>query len=124
MCLVPVGIGPVGLGIVIHALGLDARRQDPWRNCYVLDGEDPEMDRLVLDGLMRETRRPGFLDPGDRVFVATEEGSRHAVAENKRRNPPPTRDRARYLEWLGIRDVYPDATFGDWLRQRRYRRAS
>lgn len=110
----------LNLGPLTHALGLDADHPRPWRNHYVTGEDDPEIGPLVAAGLMAPARSPGFLAPGDRVFVATDAGRVAAIAENRRRNPPPSRSRARYLAWLRTDGCC--GTFGEYLRGRRYQR--
>lgn len=106
------------LGPLLHTLGLDADHRTPWRDHYVTGGEDAQIAALVEAGLMEAARRPGFLPAEDRVFRATTEGRRAAIAENNRRHPPPGRAKARYLAWLRADGVF--GTFGEYLRRRGY----
>lgn len=108
---------------LLHALGLDERRSVPWRNYYTTDDYDPEIVSLVSDGLMIEVPAPAFLPEGSRVFIATDAGKRAALAEHKRRYPPPSKARARYLHWLDIADCC-DVKFGEYLRRRMYAQGS
>ena len=108
------------LGPLLHALGLDADHPRPWRNHYVTGDNDPEIAPLVALGLMASARAPGFLPAEDRVFVATETGRIEALAENRRRNPPPSRGEGRYLAWLRTDGCC--GTFGEYLRGRMYER--
>lgn len=106
---------------LLHMLGLDADHRLPWRNYYVTGADpDPEIDALVTAGLVEPTRRRSFLDVSDRVYRATEAGEIAAMAENRRRNPPLSPARRRYLHWLRLSDVCPDLTFGEYLRRRMY----
>ena len=107
---------------LLHMLGLDAKRREPWRNHYVCGPSvDAELVSLLAAGLVEEVGSPGFLAAGDRTFRATDAGRRQAIAENARRNPPPSPSKARYLAWLSVHDgPAPDLTFGEFLRQRRY----
>lgn len=108
------------MDVLLHTLGLDANHREPWRNHYVTGGTDADVDTLVAEGLMEPTRRPGFLHVDDRVYRATDRGVTVACAENRRRNPPPSRAKGRYLAWLRIADVCPDLTFGAFLKRRMY----
>lgn len=108
---------------LLHALGLDERHAVPWRNYYVPRGDDPVIMPLVAAGLMAEVRAPAFLSKGARVFVATDAGKRAALVEHRRRYPPPSKYRARYLHWLDISDCC-DVTFGEYLRRRMYAEGS
>ncbi len=108
------------MGALLHMLGLDADHRVPWRNYYVTSADDPEIDALVSAGLAEPTRRPGFLDVSDRVYRATEAGKIAAMTENRRRNPPPSPAKRRYLAWLRLADAWPDLTFADFLRRRLY----
>lgn len=105
---------------LLHVLGLDADHRVPWRNYYVTSADDPDIDALVSAGLAEPTRCPGFLDVSDRVYRATLDGERQALVENRRRNPPPSPARRRYLAWLRLSDAWPDLTFGEYLRRRLY----
>ena len=75
--------------VLMHALGLDERRREPWRNHYVTSADDPDVAQLVALGFMAQTRTPGFLPDGDRNFIVTDAGTREAVEANYRSNPPP-----------------------------------
>lgn len=116
-------MGDLDLGPMLHALGLDQWHAVPYRNHYVTSAEDPEIAPLVTEGLMVEVPAPAFLPPGSRVFLATDAGKRAALAEHKRRYPPPPKARARYLHWLDIADVC-DVKFGEYLRRRMYAQGS
>lgn len=110
------------LGPLLHALGLDADHRRPWRNHYVTGDDDPKIGALVAAGLMVPARSPGFLPPGDRVFVATDAGQVAAIAEIGRIHPPPSPSRARYLAWLRTDGCC--GTFGEYLRGRLYERGT
>jgi len=105
---------------LLHMLGLDADHREPWRNHYVTGGDAPEIDALVAAGLVEPVAAPRFLDATDRVYRATAEGERQARIENRRRNPPPSPAKRRYLAWLRLSDAWPDLTFADFLRRRLY----
>lgn len=116
----------MNLSILTHALGLDAEHRDPWRNLYVSDATDPEVDALVVAGLMSAVRTPSWMDAADRCYVVTDEGKCAAIAANERQNPPlkdgTLKAKGRYRDWLAISDLCPDLTFGKYLKERRYDR--
>ena len=108
---------------LLHTLGIDQWHAAPYRNYYVTMATDAEILSLVATGLMVQAATPGFLAEGDCVFIATDAGRRAALAEHKRRYPPPSKSRARYLHWLDISDCC-DVKFGDYLRRRMYAEGS
>jgi len=110
-------------GPLLHMLGLDREHRAPWRNCFVGGPghhDNADLERLVGAGLIVVTRRPGFLDPSDVVYRATDAGVRAAVEHNQRVNPPPRRSEARYLFYLRVADAYADLSFGQFLKRRLY----
>lgn len=107
------------LGILQHALGLDAYgRGESYRDHFVAGAGSRDYDTclwLVNAGLMQ--RRDGATLPfgGDDLFHVTDAG-RAFVAEH---SPPPPKLSAgqrRYREWLDGPADWMD--FGDWLRRR------
>lgn len=108
--------------VLLHALGLDERRREPWRNHYVTDAADPRVVDLVALGFMAQTRTPGFLAEGDRNFIVTEAGKIEALAANDRLNPPPKRAAARYRAWHDSGAADAGITFGDFLKHKLYQR--
>lgn len=109
----------MNLSILLHTLGLDERRANPWRNHYVTSAEDPDVAALVEAGLMEPTRRPGFLPVGDRVFRVTSAGEAVARTERARLYPPKSRSSARYHAWLDGDGC--GVSFGEFLKRRMYR---
>lgn len=105
------------LAPLLHALGLDERHEDPWRDYYVTGATaEPEILELVARGLMEERRAPGFLAAGDRVFGATPTGRTLAIATNKARRLRVSRGARRYLRWLEVADAV-GVSFGEYLRR-------
>ena len=88
-------LSSAALDIVIHTVGLDDRRREPWRNHYSTGSDDALMAELVAAGLMESVSRPGWLAAEDFPYRATEVGKVVAIAENEKRNPKPSRSRAR-----------------------------
>ncbi len=80
--------------VLMHALGLDERRREPWRNHCVTGADDPDVAQLVALGFMQPTIRPGFIPATDRVYHVTDAGRVEAIAANDRINPPPKRRRS------------------------------
>jgi hypothetical protein len=81
--------------VLMHALGLDERRCEPWRNHYVVgEHRADRVEQFVALGFMAPTVRPGFIPESDRVFHVTESGKIEALAANDRINPPPVRRRS------------------------------
>lgn len=110
----------MNLDPLLHMLGLNEHQSWPTRNHYVTDATDPEIAPLIAAGLVEEARAPKFLAEGDHVFRATVEGNRVAVAERKRRYPPPSRSKARYLHWISVADAV-GCSFGEWLKKGMYK---
>ena len=113
-------LSDVALDILLHTLGLDDHHRAPWRNQYVTGAIDPPMTDLVSAGLMEAVRRPGLLAAEDYPYRATDAGKVVAVAENGRRNPKPSRSRARYLHYLDVTDA-TGCSFGEYLRRGLYK---
>lgn len=115
---------PDDAGVLLHALGLDERRHEPWRNHYVAGpGHHAQaaIERLVAAGLMREVRSPGFLPAGDQTYIVTDEGKTVAAVERRRLYPPRKRSAERYHQWLEWGSDAFGVTFGEFLKRRLYR---
>jgi hypothetical protein len=102
------------LGILQHALGVDAHGQGrQYRNHFVTgEGSDdyPTCMELVTAGLM--TRRAGSqLTGGDDLFQVTDDGRRY-VAEHSPAAPRLSRSARRYADYL---DADSSVPFGEWL---------
>lgn len=111
------------MSALLHMLGLDADHRKPWRNHFVAGPghhSNAELAALVEAGHIAQARTPKFLPSDDVVYVATEAGIAHAIAENYRANPVPPMAKRRYLHWLRISDVAPDLTFREYLRRKMY----
>lgn len=114
----PADLTPRDYNILLHSIGLHRRDSVEYRNHYVTGPATiPEILRLVALGLMEERQRPGFLPSDDRVFAVTDHGKSLARAEHAARFPPLTRKQARYQRFLSFREVCPDLTFGQFLRE-------
>ena len=116
-------LSDAALDILLHTLGLDDHRRAPWRNQYVTGAIDPPMADLVSVGLMEAVRRPGWFAGEDYPYRATDAGKVAEIAENERRNPKPSRSRARYLHYLFCADAY-GCSFGEYLRRGLYKATS
>lgn len=69
--------------VLLHTLGLTEPGSRSTRNLFVASKGDshlPDLESLVAAGLMRETRAPGFLPEGGRVFRATDAGLAQALS--------------------------------------------
>lgn len=105
--------------VLLHTLGLSEPGSSSTRNLFVSGKGDPrlaDLEALVAAGLMRETRRPGFLAEEDRVFKATDAGLAHALAIQPK-PPKLTRSQERYRRW---QDLDSNLPFADFLRWRMY----
>lgn len=105
--------------VLLHTLGLTEPGSRSTRNLFVTGKGDPhlaDLEALVVAGLMRETRRPGFLAEGDRVFMATSDGLARALSIQPK-PPKLTRSQERYRRWLYLDSGLP---FADFLRWRMY----
>jgi len=117
---------PRHLEILQHSLGCDefglskTRMRDEcdghfgyYRNRYVCDAGNAEIDELVALGLMQD-RGPQNLAGGMHYYSVTKKG----VSEMRKASPAPpkiSRGRARYLEFL---HADCSMTFGDFLKWR------
>ncbi len=108
----------IELEIVLHTLGLtDPKTKEPYRNHFVSGDGNSDMTilaSLCQKGFMVETRAPGFLEPGDRLFLVTDAGIFYA----QKHRPKPrrlTRDQKRYGRFLELSDCHPDLTFREFL---------
>lgn len=93
---------PEQADVLLHTLGLTEPGSRSTRNLFVTGKGDPrlaDLEALVAAGLMRETRAPGFLAEGDRVFKATALGQAHALSIQPK-PPKLTRSQERYRRWL------------------------
>ena len=110
---------PQQADVLLHTLGLSEPGSSSTRNLFVTGKGDPhlaDLETLVAAGLMRETRRPGFLSEGDRVFMATDAGLARALSIQPK-PPKLTRSQERYRRWLDLDSGLP---FADFLRWRMY----
>lgn len=106
------------LHILQHALGLDEYGQgESYRNHFCAGGDDePACRELVALGYMQQHPTTKML-PYYNCSVT--QAGRDAVRQESPRPPKLTRGQQNYREWLRIADIYPDWTFGDWLKRRR-----
>ncbi|MDA8522018.1 hypothetical protein [Acidovorax sp. NCPPB 4044] len=101
------------INLLHHTLGLRVDRRDPWRNHFVAGPghhDMPDLEALEAAGLMRRGRTPGFCNPSDIVFMATEAGQ--ALALEKLPEPPPPKKKTQHRQWLDADSGY---SFGQWL---------
>lgn len=115
------------LHILQHALGRDEYgrrprgRSDDYRNHYTAGPGHHGFDlcrEAVAAGLMRE-HAPRALSGGDHIFTVTIGGEAY-IREHSPKPPKVSRSRARYLAFLSEDS---GATFGEWLRMQKHRRA-
>ena len=106
------------LHILQHALGVDEYGQgEMYRNHFCAgDADEPICRELVAMGYMQQHRTTDWL-PYFNCSVT--EAGKQAVQEQSPRPPKLTSAQKRYREWLNIADVYPDWTFGEWLKARK-----
>lgn len=114
------------LHILQHSMGLDEYGRDShgavcpketYRNRYVTEDASPPgvlcLEMVALGLMVRHAPR---VVSGDMpIFCVTPAGYDY-IRNNSPPAPKVSRGKARYLKWLRVRDVYPDMTFGDWLR--------
>jgi hypothetical protein len=111
------------LHILQHALGLDDYgRGKSYRNHYVTgpscDGWDLCMAHVEAGRMEKHEPRDMFGGGDNCCFTVTDAG-REYVLEHSPTPPRMSPSKQRYLTWLRVADVYPDMTFGEWLKQRR-----
>jgi hypothetical protein len=102
------------LEILQHALGLDEYgRGESHRNHFCAGGDDvADCAELVALGYMRSWRSQHY----PYFNCAVTELGRAAVLRESPQPPKLSRSQKRYRAWLNVADVYPDWSFGDWLR--------
>ena len=104
------------LHILRHSLGIgEDGRGKPYRNHFCTGPGSKDWDdcRILSAVGMMLDKGPMKLVGGDHCFVVTDEGRKSAV--NSEPLPKPSKAKRRYLYWLEVRDVWPDATFKDFL---------
>jgi hypothetical protein len=110
---------PKQLHILQHSLGVDEHGQgEQYRNRYVVDPGDHDIDALVSSGLMVDRGSMGELTAGMHVYMVTDAGK---LSMRRESSPPPklTRSQTRYRKYL---KEGSSLTFGEWLRQQKVRR--
>jgi hypothetical protein len=89
----------------------------PYRNYFVVEPQTTDfviIKLLEADGMMANSRKPGFLPETDIVFHVTEKGKQF-VYTNEPKLPSQTRSQRRYTAFLRA-DC--SETFGEWLKNR------
>ena len=111
-------MNPEQLQILQHSLGVDQYGHgQQYRNHFCAGGADEAICReLVAMGYMRRHPTMGWLPCFD--YSVTEEG-KAAMRKESPKPPKLTAGQKRYREWLRVSDVFPDMTFGDWLKRKR-----
>lgn len=114
------------IGLLQHALGINERRREPYRNYFLASGshsDNADLEFLVSAGLMTSRAAPSFCAEDDVVYHVTDAGQAIALAAL-----PAPKKRTRYdeylnadtcqsfAEWLGI-DV-PEIEYGSWYPNR------
>lgn len=110
------------IGLLQHALGINERHREPYRNYFLASGghsDNADLESLVSAGLMTSRAAPSFCAENDVVYHVTDAGQEIAIAAL-----PAPKKRTRYeeylaadyghsfAEWLGI-DV-PKIEYGSW----------
>lgn len=108
-----------GLQVLWHSLGVSPEKREPYRNHFCAGGKDVDTCRqLEAAGHMKEWKSPGKSSEvwPDPTFYVTDSGKAYALSQLPL---PPKRTRAqrRYRAWRKVADVFPDWTFGDWLKE-------
>ncbi|WP_321967074.1 hypothetical protein [Burkholderia cepacia] len=100
----------VQIGLLHHALGVNAQQHCPYRNRFVAGPghhDLADLETLERDGLMERARTPSFLAASDIVFMVTDAGRDVAMAAL-----PTLRKRTRVDDWYA-RDG--SESFGEFL---------
>ena len=108
------------LHILQHALGLDDYgRGKSYRDHFVTGPgcDDWELCEEHLKAGRMTRRGPHELYGDSYCFTVTDVG-RDFVLEHSPAPPRMSASKKRYLTWLRVADVYPDMTFGEWLKRR------
>lgn len=96
---------------LLHMLGLNRDNKVPWRNHFA--GTSPEIEELVRSGFAKKIHDGSEITGFEPVYVATEEGKRHAIIVRDREYPKLSRSKQRYLDYL---NADSGMKFGEWLR--------
>ena len=100
-----------------HMLGIsDLRKKEPesYRNYYCANHGDPNMAALVEAGAVRMYNR----DDQYEWFTCTDAGQVAAVASFYAGQA--TKKQRVYMRFLGVKDVFPDLTFREFLTSKRF----
>lgn len=104
------------LEILQHSLGLDEYgRGRAYRNHYVCDPGDANVDANVADGLMVD-RGPNQMCGGMHLYMVTPAGEK-VIREQSPKPPKFSREKERYMTWLRSGC---DMSFGEWIKGRWY----
>jgi len=106
-------------GILLHTLGYDYAPV-PFRNYFNAEpGHDDMLDILSLVSLGLMHVSGSINKPGD-MFSCTPLGKTLAANLYEEKRPKLTSSQKRYMIFRKIADVYPDLTFGEFLKRRLY----
>jgi hypothetical protein len=113
----PPALSPAQLHVLQHSLGVDGfGRGNHYRNRYVCDPGNPEIESLLALGLMEDvTRQVRTSMDGMHCYVVTDAGKR-AMFANSPRPPKLTRSEKRWARFVdsGAKEV--GWSFPEWLK--------
>ena len=98
------------IGLLQHALGINERRREPYRNYFLASGshsDNADLEFLVSAGLMTSRAAPSFCAEDDVVYHVTDAGQEIAIAAL-----PAPKKRTRYDEYLAADYGH---SFAEWL---------
>lgn len=98
------------IGLLQHALGINERRREPYRNYFLASGshsDNADLESLVTAGLMTSRAAPAFCAEGDVVYHVTDAGKELAIS-----SLPAPKKRTRYQEYLNADTCQ---SFAEWL---------
>lgn len=114
------------LHVLQHALGLDDYGRgdggrhpfNAYRNHFVTGDAGASFDLCTahVDSSRMERHGPSPMYGGDGYCFTVTDAGREYVRDTSPKPPKSKRSAQRYREWLRVSDVYPDLTFGDWLK--------
>ncbi|MGX8948489.1 hypothetical protein [Providencia stuartii] len=99
-------ISQTGIELMQHALGINERNREPYRNYFLSSGKNEEWDNLVKNGLAVSNKAPQGVC-GDIYYQVTDEGKNVAIAKL-----PVPKKPTKYDEYL---DADTCITFAEWL---------
>lgn len=113
------------LHILQHALGLDDYGRGKSYCDHFVTGPGCDnwalCEEHVAAGFMVKHEPRALFKGGEHCCFQVTDAGREYVLEHSPAPPRMSASKKRYLTWLRVADVYPDLTFGEWLKAKQSR---